>query len=70
MTKLIVGPWVAAQKLSSKDLALDRLAFLQRTQTRTTAPTVAGLPLIGLGDCCDKSCFALPYTLDRVGRLL
>lgn len=63
MTKLTVGPWVAAQKLPSKDLALDRLAFLERTQTRATTPTVAGLPLIGLGGSCGKPCFALPYTL-------
>jgi len=63
MTKLKVGPWVAAQKLPSRDLAFDRLAFLERTQTRAQAPTVAGLPLIGLGGSCGKPCFALPYTL-------
>lgn len=63
MTKLTVGPWVAAQKLPSKDLALDRLAFLERTRTRATTPTVAGLPLIGMGGSCGKPCFALPYTL-------
>lgn len=32
MTKLTVGPWVAAQKLPSKDAALDRIAFLERTR--------------------------------------
>ncbi|THF69180.1 hypothetical protein E7T06_12955 [Deinococcus sp. Arct2-2] len=63
MTKLTVGPWVAAQKLPSKDLALDRLAFLERSRTRATTPTVAGLPLIGMGGSCGKPCFALPYTL-------
>ncbi|MGI8747446.1 MAG: hypothetical protein ACR2J4_03705 [Deinococcus sp.] len=63
MTKLKVGPWVAAQKLPSRDLVFDRLAFLERTQTRAQAPTVAGLPLIGLGGSCGKPCFALPYTL-------
>jgi len=63
MTKLTVGPWVAAQKLPSKDLALDRQAFLERTQTRAQTPTVAGLPLIGLGGSCGKPCFALPYVL-------
>ena len=63
MTRLTVGPWVAAQKLPSKDVALDRLAFLDRTQLRAHAPTVAGLPLVGLGGSCGKPCFALPYTL-------
>ncbi|ULH17822.1 hypothetical protein MF271_21730 (plasmid) [Deinococcus sp. KNUC1210] len=63
MTKLRVGPWIAAQKLPSKDLALDRFAFLERTQTRTTTPTVAGLPLVGMGGSCGKPCFALPYTV-------
>ena len=63
MTKLTVGPWVASQKLPSKDLALDRLAFLERTLIRVQAPTVAGLPLVGLGGSCGKPCFALPYTL-------
>lgn len=63
MTRLTVGPWVAAQKLPSKDVALDRLAFLDRTQLRAQAPTVAGLPLVGLGGSCGKPCFALPYTL-------
>lgn len=63
MTKLTVGPWVAAQKLSSKDLALDRPAFLERTLNRAETPTAAGLPLIGLGGSCGKPCFALPYVL-------
>jgi len=63
MTKLTVGPWVAAQKLPSMDLALDRLAFLERTLTRAETPTAAGLPLVGLGGSCGKPCFALPYIL-------
>ena len=63
MTKLTAQPWVAAQKLPSKDLALDRLAFLERTLNRDQAPTVAGLPLVGLGGSCGKPCFALPYVL-------
>ncbi|WP_407543547.1 hypothetical protein Q0M94_26715 (plasmid) [Deinococcus radiomollis] len=63
MTRLTVGPWVAAQKLPTKDLALDRLAFLERTLNRAETPTAAGLPLIGLGGSCGKPCFALPYVL-------
>ncbi|GGR21101.1 hypothetical protein [Deinococcus ruber] len=63
MTKLTVGPWIAAQKLPTHDLARDRLAFLERTQRRGTTPTVAGLPLVGMGGSCGKPCFALPYTV-------
>ncbi|WP_293914461.1 hypothetical protein [Deinococcus sp.] len=63
MSKLAIGPWVAAQKLPSKDLALDRQVFLERTRGRAQAPSVAGLPLIGLGGSCGKPCFALPYIL-------
>ena len=44
-------------------MALDRLAFLERTQVRAETPTVAGLPLVGLGGSCGKPCFALPYVL-------
>ncbi|ADV65928.1 hypothetical protein [Deinococcus maricopensis] len=63
MSKLTVGPWVAAQKLPSKDLARNRTAFLERTRTRRETPVVAGLPLVGLGGSCGKPCFALPYVL-------
>ena len=63
MTGLGVGPWVAAQKLPSKDVALDRLTFLERTRVRAQIPAVAGLPLVGLGGSCGKPCFALPYVL-------
>ena len=63
MTGLGVGPWVAAQKLPSKDVALDRLTFLERTRVRAQTLAVAGLPLVGLGGSCGKPCFALPYVL-------
>lgn len=63
MTKLTVGPWIAAQKLPSRNAARDRLAFLERTRVRQATPTVAGFPLVGLGGSCGKPCFALPYTL-------
>lgn len=63
MTGLGVGPWVAAQKLPSKDVALDRLTFLERTRVQAQTLAVAGLPLVGLGGSCGKPCFALPYVL-------
>ena len=63
MPKLTVGPWIAAQKLPSKDVALDRLTFLERTRVRAQTLAVAGLPLVGLGGSCGKPCFALPYVL-------
>ncbi len=34
MSKLSVGPWIAAQKLPSRDVARDRHAFLLRTRVR------------------------------------
>ena len=73
MTKLTVGPWIAAQKLPSREVARDRLAFLERTRVRQDTPTVAGFPLVGLGGSCGKPCFALPYVLtwteENTGRL-
>jgi len=63
MTKLTVGPWIAAQKLPNPKLARDRHAFLERTRHRAETHVIAGLPLIGLGGSCGKPCFALPYTI-------
>lgn len=63
MTKLTVGPWIAAQKLPGRDVARDRLAFLERTRVRQDPLNVAGFPLVGLGGSCGKPCFALPYVL-------
>ena len=63
MTKLTVGPWIAAQKLPHRDVSRNRLAFLERTRVRQDTQTVAGFPLVGLGGSCGKPCFALPYVL-------
>ncbi len=63
MAKLPVGAWVMAQKLPSPKQALDREAFLGRVKGRVETPTIAGLPLIGLGGSCGKPCFQLPYRL-------
>lgn len=63
MTKLNVGPWIAAQKLPHPKLSRDRKAFLERTRIRAEYPQVAGFPLVGLGGSCGKPAFALPYTL-------
>lgn len=63
MTKLNLGPWIAAQKLPNPKLARDREAFLARAKTRAETPLVAGFPLVGLGGSCGKPCFALPFTL-------
>lgn len=68
MTKLTVGPWIAAQKLPSKALGRDRLAFLERTRLRQEPQQVAGLPLVGMGGSCGKPCFALPYLLTWNGH--
>ena len=42
MSKLTIGPWVAAQKLPSKDLALDRQAFLERGRADSGCRCVHG----------------------------
>ena len=63
MTKLAVGPWVAAQKLPNPGLARDRAAFLERVRVRDETPTVAGLKLVGLGGSCGKPAFALPHEI-------
>ena len=63
MAKLPVGAWVMAQKLPGPKQALDREAFLERVKGRVETPTIAGLPLIGLGGSCGKPCFQLPYRL-------
>ncbi|OWL95428.1 hypothetical protein CBQ26_11725 [Deinococcus indicus] len=60
MTKLSVGPYVASLK-TSPALVRDRQAFLQRTRLRGEVPTVAGMPLVGLGGSCGKPAFLLPY---------
>ncbi len=60
MTKLTVGPYVASLK-TGPALVRDRRAFLERARLRDEVPTVAGLPLVGLGGSCGKPAFQLPY---------
>lgn len=60
MTKLTVGPYVASLK-TGPALVRDRQAFLERARLRDEVPTVAGLPLVGLGGSCGKPAFLLPY---------
>lgn len=60
MTKLTVGPYIASMKTSPAQVR-DRQAFLERARVRDHVPTVAGLPLVGLGGSCGKPSFLLPY---------
>ncbi|EYB67248.1 hypothetical protein DEIPH_ctg046orf0050 [Deinococcus phoenicis] len=60
MTRLNVGPYVASLK-TGPALVRDRQAFLARARLRDEVPTVAGLPLVGLGGSCGKPAFLLPY---------
>ncbi|SMB84213.1 hypothetical protein [Deinococcus hopiensis] len=60
MPKLNVGPYVASLK-TTPALVRDRLAFLERARLRDEVPTVAGMPLVGLGGSCGKPAFLLPY---------
>ena len=60
MSKLNVGPYVASLK-AGPALVRDRQAFLERARLRDEVPTVAGMPLVGLGGSCGKPAFLLPY---------
>ncbi|GAA5513028.1 hypothetical protein Dcar01_01753 [Deinococcus carri] len=62
MTKLNVGPYVASLK-AGPTLVRDRQAFLERARLRDEVPTVAGMPLVGLGGSCGKPAFLLPYLI-------
>ena len=54
-----LGQYVASLKASRAQLS-DREAFVARSQKKYDAPTVAGLPMVGLGGSCGKPAFLLP----------
>ena len=54
-----LGQYVASLKASRSQLS-DREAFVARSQKKYDAPTVAGLPMVGLGGSCGKPAFLLP----------
>lgn len=54
-----LGQYVASLK-APRDQLSDRQAFIARSQSKYDAPSVAGLPMVGLGGSCGKPAFLLP----------
>lgn len=71
-TPASLGQYVASLK-APRDQLSDRQAFVARSQSKYDAPTVAGLPMVGLGGSCGKPAFLLPnvvrFDLEKVERL-
>ena len=57
-----LGQYVGSIK-ASRDQIHDRNAFLERCARKYTAPTLAGLPMVGLGGSCGKPAFLLPFVV-------
>lgn len=47
----------------SREALRDRRAFLLRSEGKRDLPTLAGLPMLGLGGSCGKPAFQLPYVV-------
>jgi hypothetical protein len=54
-----LGAYVAGLK-APREAVHDRAAFLARCAAKEAAPSLAGMPLVGLGGSCGKPAFALP----------
>lgn len=71
-TPVSLGQYVASLK-ATRDQLSDRKAFVARSQSKYDAPSVAGLPMVGLGGSCGKPAFLLPnvvrFDLEKVVRL-
>ncbi len=71
-TPASLGQYVASLK-ATRDQLSDREAFVARSQRKYDAPSVAGLPMVGLGGSCGKPAFLLPnvvcFDLEKVERL-
>lgn len=67
-----LGGFVADLK-APRELVRDRASFVQRSARKGEGPSVAGLPLVGLGGSCGKPAFLLPFVVrfdeDRCQRL-
>jgi len=71
-TQVSLGQFVATLK-ATRDQLSDREAFVERSQSKYDAPSIAGLPMVGLGGSCGKPAFLLPtvvrFDLAKVERL-
>jgi len=67
-----LGRFVASLK-AAREQVRDRAAFLARSEAKTSTPTIAGMPMVGLGGSCGKPAFLLPFVVrfddDGLGRL-
>ena len=57
-----LGQYVGSLK-ASRDQLRDREAFLERCARKYKTPSLAGLPMVGLGGSCGKPAFLLPFVL-------
>lgn len=57
-----LGAYVAGLR-APRDQVRDRAAFLERTAAKVSAPSLAGMPMVGLGGSCGKPAFALPFVV-------
>ena len=57
-----LGRFVGSLK-STRDVVRDRDAFLARSAAKMQGPSVAGMPLVGLGGSCGKPAFLLPFVV-------
>ncbi len=57
-----LGAYVAGLR-APRDQVRDRTAFLARSAAKEAGPTLAGLPMVGLGGSCGKPAFALPFAI-------
>ena len=71
-TPASLGQFVASLK-ATRDQLSDREAFVARSQSKYDTPSVAGLPMVGLGGSCGKPAFLLPnvvrFDIAKVERL-
>ena len=57
-----LGGFVADLK-APREQVRDRAGFLQRSARKSQGPSLAGLPLVGLGGSCGKPGFLLPFVV-------
>jgi hypothetical protein len=57
-----LGAYVGSLK-APRDLVRDRAAFLARSAAKTEGPSLADMPLVGLGGSCGKPAFLLPFVI-------
>ena len=57
-----LGQYVGSLK-AARDQVHDREAFLERCARKYETPSVAGLPMVGLGGSCGKPAFLLPFVV-------